>query len=97
MESLPLLTQIAYIPMHAEGNVNHKDVEFGFTTTLEKNGWYFCRFFSKQNPKLLRTVANNEGVQTWQIIAYESRPQQEVIDIWNEIQLKTTTFFGDVL
>jgi hypothetical protein len=51
-------TQIAYIPKHSQGNINHGDVQFGFVTTKSSNG-AFCRYFRKDG-KELRTTANSE-------------------------------------
>ena len=53
--------QIAYIPMHADGDISHPDVEFGFV--MSDNGdncW--CRYFRevKNLEPELRTVANSE-------------------------------------
>jgi len=52
--------QIAYIPNHAEGNVRHKDVEYGFVTKVVKDR-VFCRFWSKYHLGDLRTIAVSEG------------------------------------
>jgi len=52
--------QIAYIPMHAEGDINHPDVEFGFITGFNSDGDPFCRYWRKGQPGTLRTTANSE-------------------------------------
>ena len=53
-------TQIAYIPRHANGNIKHKDVEYGFITSKTANG-AFCRYWHKKpNHNVLRTTANSE-------------------------------------
>ena len=55
--------QIAYVPSHADGDLSHPDVEFGFVTSEHPNGedcW--CRYFRevKDLEPQLRTVANSE-------------------------------------
>ena len=52
-------TQIAYVPMHAGGDLNHPDVEFGFVTR-EATGHHWCRYWRRGQPGQLRTVANSE-------------------------------------
>ena len=52
--------QIAYIPNHAAGNIRHPDVEFGFVTSRNGSGDYFCRYWRKGRPGVLRTTANSE-------------------------------------
>jgi len=53
-------TQIAYIPNHANGNINHPDVEFGFVTTVRGSNQCFCRYWRKGKPGTLRTTLNSE-------------------------------------
>lgn len=67
-------TQIAYIPPHADGDINHPDVEFGFVTGQSRLG-YFCRYWSKIYPVQLRTRANSELTPGHCLIEYISRPQ----------------------
>lgn len=53
-------TQIAYIPNHADGNINHPDVEFGFVTSeSEKYNAHFCRYW-RRGTNELRTKSNSE-------------------------------------
>jgi hypothetical protein len=55
--------QIAYLPMHAEVDINHPDVEFGFVSTVNDAAGLasvFCRFWHKGRPGDLRTVHNSE-------------------------------------
>lgn len=54
-------TQIAYIPDHAEGDILHDDVEFGFVTSQAGKRSVFCRYWIKGLPGVLRTVANSEA------------------------------------
>ena len=72
-------TQIAYIPHHAEGDIGHKDVEFGFVTSESKGGTsHFCRYWAKGKPGELRTVANSEMTPNACIVEHESVSQAHV-------------------
>ena len=54
-------TQIALVPDHAYGNINHADVRFGFVASVEhRTGNVYCRFWSDVDPSDLRTKANSE-------------------------------------
>lgn len=53
-------TQILYVPMHAQGDTNHPDVEPGFVTS-QRGDVVFCRYWSKHAPGELRTKANSEA------------------------------------
>lgn len=59
---LKMGTQIVSVPLHAYGDVNHPDSQSGFVTSLSKNGQTaFCRYWKKDQPGVLRTLANSEG------------------------------------
>lgn len=68
--------QIAYVPHHADGDLEHPDVEFGFVTSTRTNDQgrvtVFCRYWSKHSPGKLRTSANSEGADIENIVAHES-------------------------
>jgi len=70
-------TQIAYIPTHAGGDINHPDVQFGFVTS-ERGDTVFCRFWSKHSPGELCTKANSEGADRTNIVEHVSRSQSSV-------------------
>jgi hypothetical protein len=70
-------TQIAYIPMHADGDVSHPDVEFGFITSVRGN-IAFCRYWFKGKPGDLRTRLVSESTMLEDIISHESVPQARV-------------------
>ncbi len=77
-------TQIAYVPTHADGNVFHPDVEFGFVVRESASGpglHYFCRYWRKGHPGELRTVANSENTPLSCLVLHESVPQA-VVDKW---------------
>ena len=54
-------TQIAYIPLHANGNINHPDVEFGFVTSIHRDvDSHYCRYWRKGHLGELRTTSCSE-------------------------------------
>lgn len=72
------LTQIAYVPQHAKGDLNHPDVQFGFVTSLHRDGENaFCRYWSKYHSGL-RTLANSELTPIQHLVLYASRSSEEV-------------------
>jgi hypothetical protein len=74
-------TQIAYIPLHAGGDISHPDVEFGFITASGQSN-HFCRYWRRgKNGLELRTVANSESTPTEQLIVYQS-VSQSIVDDW---------------
>jgi hypothetical protein len=64
-------TQIAYIPTHANGDLAHPDVEFGFVVS-ERDNIHFCRYWRRSDPGVLRTVANSEATPTDMLIEHMS-------------------------
>lgn len=77
------LTQVAYIPTHAEGDITHPDVEFGFVTSLRKDA-AFCRYWKKGIPGQLRTLANSELTPLENLVEFESVPQFAVTETVRE-------------
>lgn len=73
------LTQIAYIPAHANGDIAHPDVEFGFVTSLRKDA-AFCRYWRKGHPGELRTLANSELTPIENLVEFESVTQFAVVE-----------------
>ena len=70
--------QVAYIPPHVRGMcknnlprmLKHPDTEFGFVSSW-RDGTVFCRFWSQYNPKQLRTLANSEGCDRFDLEAHD--------------------------
>jgi len=58
-KDLKIGTQIAMVPTHAGGNLNHPDVQFGFVTKITDT-YAFCRYFFPKSDEL-RTKSNSEG------------------------------------
>ena len=85
----PAGTQIAYIPIHAHGKIDHPDVEFGFVTSASDTGEYhFCRFWRRGELGSLRTLGNSELTPNDRLIAHESVPQAVVVKLLGEIGKK---------
>ena len=76
--------QIAYIPTHAEGDINHPDVELGFVTG-RSGGGVFCRYWSKYSPGLLRTTANSESTPEHLLVHHYSVKQRVVDELYTEL------------
>lgn len=74
------LTQIAYIPDHAEGDINHPDVEFGFVDRRSNTNGdkYFCRYWRKGEPGKLRTVANSELTHARNLVEHDLLSEKDV-------------------
>ena len=74
-------TQIAYVPRHANGNIEHKDVQFGFVTSVASlpRDLIFCRYWSKHSLGKLRTKANSEATSHALLIEYDS-VDQAIVD-----------------
>lgn len=71
-----LRTQIAYLPPHAEGDINHPDVQFGFVVIdCGEKSW--CRFWMPGGREL-RTKANSELVPNNCLKAHWSQPKERV-------------------
>ena len=72
--------QIIYIPSHVKPG-KFKDIEFGFVTSVseENKELIFCRYWSNVLPGALRTTANSEGTNVWDLIKRDC-VLQSVID-----------------
>lgn len=70
--------QIAYVPLHADGDLNHPDVEFGFVMGPAGEDAYFCRYWRKSELGVLRTVANSESTPADMLVSVWSVPQATV-------------------
>lgn len=77
--------QIAYIPSHANENINHPDVEFGFVTSVN-DSYVFCRFFRNRGSNELRTMANSEACRPEDLIPFEHHKQGEINILLKGIQ-----------
>jgi hypothetical protein len=85
-------TQVAYVPGHAEGDLNHPDVEFGFVMDeLPEQEAHRCRYW-RQNVKHpatvddLRTRANSESTPNECLVEYMSVNQEVVAWVINRLQ-----------
>lgn len=85
-EELERGQQIAYVPLHADGNLGHRDVEFGFVTSV-KGDTVFCRYWSRYEPGELRTKANSEGADRRLIVPHVSHDPQMVADAFERYDI----------
>ena len=65
-------TQIAYIPNHANGDIIHPAVEFGYVTSESGDNSHFCRYWIRGHPGMLRTVANSELTPNRNLVKHNS-------------------------
>lgn len=72
-------TQIAYVPRHAHGRLEHPDVQFGFVTDTRWEN-HFCRYWRRgEEGKELRTTANSECTPDECLVKHDS-VEQSVVD-----------------
>lgn len=71
--------QIIYIPSHADGP-DHKDSEEGFVTSVRGDS-IFCRYWSKHDRNILRTLANSEATSPEDLILADTRHQNVINNI----------------
>lgn len=79
-----LKDQIAYIPTHANGDIEHPDVEHGFVTSV-LGDTVFCRYWSKSHPRYLRTTANSEGRPIECLVHHHTAIQSIVDNLFKEL------------
>jgi hypothetical protein len=79
-------TQIAYIPDHAEHDIRHPDVEFGFVTSVRPGVAAYCRYWVRGKPGVLRTVANSELTDLRHLVLAHSVEQVVVEQALREIE-----------
>ena len=76
-------TQIAYVPTHANGDLSHPDVEFGFVTSV-RGDVAFCRYWSKGDG--LRTTANSEATPISLLVPHVFKSPRTVADAMKRIE-----------
>jgi hypothetical protein len=80
-----ILDQVAYIPLHADGNIAHPDVEYGFVTSKRRtDGSYVVRYWSKTTPKELRTKASGEIMDEENLVHHVSHTAKEVQNAYDQ-------------
>jgi len=90
-------TQIIYVPMHAKGDVTHKDCEMGFVDYV-RGGLVFCRYWNKDGS--LRTTLNAEQTPLEHIVIRDSVPQSKVDNaiVWiDEQKVRLRELWGGTL
>ncbi len=71
-------TQIIYVPLHAEGDISHKDCEYGFITAVREDT-VFCRFwYAPCNNPALRTHVNSESCGKHLLVVQDTVDQEHV-------------------
>lgn len=85
-------TQVAYIPTHANGDINHPDVEFGFVTAENrtKDGHHVRYWARNCTGDRLRTTANSENTPNYLLVKYISCPQSSVERELNKINAENS-------
>lgn len=72
-------TQIAYVPMHANQDITHPDVQFGFVTSEGEYNHHFCRYWMKGKIGVeLRTTANSELTPNSLLVEFASLEQAHI-------------------
>lgn len=84
-------SQIACIPDHAKGDINHPDVKFGFTIG-EYGDKTWCRYWIKDKSGELRTVANSELTPSRYLVEYKSVTDEVVEQALR--QIGSTMIYG---
>lgn len=80
--------QVAYVPTHADGDLKHPDVEFGFVTSMRPAGdAAFCRYWRRGHLGELRTVANSECTPVDLLVPHQSVSQTIVDDVLRQLDL----------
>lgn len=77
--------QIAYVPMHAEKDIEHPDVLFGFVTSVRGDA-AFCRYWRKGEAGTLRTISSSELTPLDMLVEHESVLQEVVSQILEGLQ-----------
>lgn len=78
--------QIAYIPQHAKGDINHPDVDFGFVVHVRRN-LIFCRYWMPDFLEL-RTITVSEGTPIQYLVHHISVPKQKVNKAFTKYRLE---------
>ena len=86
-------SQIAYIPNHADGDINHKDVQYGFVMSVKPNG-IFCRFFTNKKGGFLRTTANSELCSEENLVECETYSNEFIAKLIKSIEYEIEHFRG---
>jgi len=72
-KDLKIGMQVAMVPSHAKGDLNHPDVQMGFVTALNDN-FAFCRYFLHKSDEL-RTHSHSEGTAYECLVIHEHHLQ----------------------
>jgi hypothetical protein len=80
--------QVAYFPHHAEWDIDHPDVEYGFiTSVIDDKGSAFVRYWRKgEEGKALRTTSCSELTSLDRLMKVESATKGEVERAWKGVK-----------
>lgn len=83
-------TQIAYVPMHAEGDIKHVDVEFGIVVRPHAHeASHYCLYWAQRStpdkPEM-RTRLNCELTPTWTLVKVRVVSDEHVSAALDEYQ-----------
>lgn len=79
--------QIAYVPQHAEGRIDHGDVEFGFIERAGTEGTWLCRYWRDGEPGRL---PNAERTDEEDLRRHDSVPADVILRTLEEINATQT-------
>lgn len=81
--------QVAYIPTHANGDIDHPDVEYGFVAKDDPTqGNVFVRYWAKDAiGSRLRTLANSEATPRGNLVEHTSCSHAEVERAWKGVHV----------
>lgn len=83
-EKFKPMDAIAYIPIHANGDITHQDVEFGFVTTVEDDR-VFCRYWAKgEIGTRLRTTSCSECTPIDRLRKHKSTTIEKISAAWRK-------------
>jgi len=77
--------QIAYVPTHAKGDMNHSSVIYGFIM-ISGVEYSFCRYWLKGQPGVLRTTSCSERTPNNCLYKYKLCTEDEIETIYKGIE-----------
>lgn len=83
-----VLDQVAYVPQHVRNRdsiEDHPGIEYGFVTSIDDDGFVYCRFWRPDEIGYLRTVSNSERCAPDLLIHQISTTPRQIKDTWEAI------------
>lgn len=88
-------TQIIYVPYHAHGDIDHRDAQAGFVTSVREDGTALCRYFYKDGT--LRTAANSERCDIAMLVVRDTRPQSIIDELLPECIAQAAQTYAELM